>query len=78
MAVILCPFLAIGAVMKIFEPTNYPAGDLRNEMAFRLVFYGAFITFFTIGFALSLRWLLNDHRLARSIAIEQPTRHDST
>jgi hypothetical protein len=62
MAVILCPFLAIGAVMKIMEPTNYPVGDLRNEIAFRLVFYGAFIAFATVGFVLSLRWLLNDRR----------------
>jgi hypothetical protein len=58
MAVILCPFLAIGAVIKIMEPTNYPTGDLRNELAFRLAFYGAFIVFATAGFVLSLRWLL--------------------
>lgn len=62
MAVIICPFLTIGAVMKILEPTNYPVGDFRNEMPFRLLFYGAFIAVGTIGFLLSLRWLLNDRR----------------
>jgi cobalamin biosynthesis protein CobD/CbiB len=62
MAVIICPCLAIGAVIQILEPTIYPAGDFRNEMAFRLVFYGAFIALGTIGFVLSLRWLLNDRR----------------
>jgi hypothetical protein len=62
MGLIIGPFVAIVAALKIIEPMTYPAGDIRNEMAFRLIFYGAFIAVGTIGFLLSLRWLLNDRR----------------
>ena len=62
MALILCPFVLAVSILKIIEPMDYPVGDLRNEIIFRLVFYGFFVAVTTVGFVASLRWLLNDRR----------------
>ena len=63
MALIICPFIVILAVVKIAEPMDYPVGDLRDSIEFRLVFYGLFIVFALAGLVASARWLLADrHR----------------
>jgi hypothetical protein len=65
MALIICPFIILIAVLKILEPMDYPVGDARNSIVFRLVFYGAFIAFAVLGIIASARWLLADRRRAR-------------
>jgi len=36
MAILICPFMMAVAGLKIVEPYDYPAGDTRNDPAFRL------------------------------------------
>lgn len=62
MALIICPFIVILALVKIAEPMHYPVGDLRNSIEFRLVFYGVFIVFALAAMIASARWLLADRR----------------
>jgi hypothetical protein len=62
MAVILCPFGILISVLKITEPMNYPAGDIRNDLTFRLAFYGLGIAFFIVGMVASIRWLIRDRQ----------------
>jgi hypothetical protein len=62
MFLIVGPAIVILAVLKILEPMDYPAGDFRNDIAFRLIFYGFFITFAVVGTVASVRWLLADRR----------------
>ncbi len=62
MALIVCPFIVILALLKIAEPMGYPVGDLRNSIEFRLVFYGLFIVFALGAIIASARWLLSDRR----------------
>jgi hypothetical protein len=62
MALILLPFGILIFVLKITEPMNYPAGDLRNEMTFRIAFYGLGIVVFMIGMVASIRWLIRDRQ----------------
>jgi hypothetical protein len=64
-ALILCPFGIVIAILKILEPTYYPAGDIRNDMLFRLVFYGGAIAFLAVTIAVSVRWLIMDRRRPR-------------
>ncbi len=65
MALIICPIIVFVAVLKILEPMDYPVGDARNSIVFRLVFYGLFIGFAVLGMIASARWLLADRRRAR-------------
>jgi hypothetical protein len=62
MALIICPFIIFIAVLKILDPLDYPVGDVRNSIVFRLVVYGAFIAFAVLGIVASARWLLADRR----------------
>lgn len=62
MGLILCPFVAVVSVLKIVEPMDYPTGDFRNELMFRLVFYGVFIAVCVVGFVAAVRWLMADQR----------------
>ena len=65
MALIICPFIILIAVLKILQPMDYPVGDARNSIVFRLVFYGLFIAFAVLGIVASARWLLADRRRTR-------------
>ena len=65
MALIICPFGILIAVLKILEPMDYPAGDIRNSIEWRLVFYGAIIIVAALGIVASARWLLADRRRIR-------------
>lgn len=62
MALILCPFVILIAVLRILGPMDYPVGDARNSIEWRLVVYGAFIVFAALGIVASARWLLADRR----------------
>ena len=62
MFLIIGPIMMLVSVLKILEPMDYPAGDVRNAIAFRLVFYGLFIAFAVLGMVASLRWLRADRR----------------
>ena len=62
MALIICPFIVILALVKIAEPMDYPVGDLRNSIEFRLAFYGLFVVFALAAIIASARWLLSDRR----------------
>lgn len=52
------------ALLKILEPMTYPAGDLRNSLDFRLLFYGGFILFILALVVAAVRWLRSDRRPA--------------
>ena len=65
MALIICPFGILIAVLKILEPMDYPAGDIRNSIEWRLVFYGAIIVVAALGIVASARWLLADRQRTR-------------
>jgi len=62
MALILLPFAILIFVLKITERMNYPGGDLRNEMTFRIAFYGVGILVFILGMVASVRWLIRDRQ----------------
>jgi hypothetical protein len=62
MALLICPFIVLVAVLKLVEPMDYPVGDVRNSIAFRLVVYGFFIGLAVVGFIASVRWLIADRR----------------
>jgi hypothetical protein len=49
MGLIICPLVILIAVLKILEPMDYPVGDVRNSIEWRLVFYGAFIAVAALG-----------------------------
>lgn len=51
-------------LFKILEPMTYPAGDIRNSLDFRLLFYGAFIVFILTLMIAAVRWLRSDRRSA--------------
>ena len=65
MALMICPFIIVVAMLKILEPTDYPVGDVRNSIGFRFVRYGLFIAFNVLGIIVSVRWLLADRRRAK-------------
>jgi hypothetical protein len=53
-------FIAFVAVLKILEPMDYPVGDVRNSIEFRLVFYGAIVLFGLVVAIRGLRSLLEE------------------
>jgi hypothetical protein len=53
------------AILKILEPMDYPAGDIRNSIEFRLIFYGLWIAFDLILVVAAARWLGADRRKPR-------------
>ncbi len=57
LTLIASPIIAFLAVTRILEPMDYPAGDIRNSIVARLVFYGAIIVLALAGAAWSARWL---------------------
>lgn len=62
MALITCGFIVAIAVYKFLEPMDYPAGDMRNSIMFRLAVYGLALVFALVGIVSSARWLLADRR----------------
>lgn len=62
MALITCAFIIAIAVYKLLEPMDYPAGDMRNSILFRLGVYGLAMAFAIFGIVSSARWLLADRR----------------
>jgi hypothetical protein len=50
----ICAVMIFVAILKIVEPMDYPAGDLRNSIEFRVVLYGALII---LGSAFAIRGL---------------------
>ena len=62
MAVLTCAFIIAIAVYKLLEPMDYPAGDMRNSILFRLGVYGLAMVFSIFGLVSSARWLLADRR----------------
>jgi hypothetical protein len=62
MALITCGFIIAIAVYKFLEPLDYPAGDMRNSIPFRLAVYGLALVFALVGIVSSARWLLADRR----------------
>ena len=62
MGLILGPFVALIAALKIIAPMDYPVGDIRNSVEFRLLFYGLFIAFAVAVTVTSVRWLQANRR----------------
>ncbi len=60
-ALILCPWGIFILAMKIFEPMDYSAGDIRNSMVYRLSVYGLLIILLLAAMVYSIRWLLADN-----------------
>lgn len=65
MLLIIAPAAIVIAILKMLEPMNYPAGDLRNSIEFRLVFYGLWIAGMVVAFIAGVRWLRADSRKPR-------------
>jgi hypothetical protein len=62
MALFICPFVVLVAVLKLVEPVDYPVGDVRNSIVLRLIVYGFFIGLSIWGLIASVRWLIADRR----------------
>ena len=62
MALFIAPLGIFVTIVKILEPQQYPAGDVRNSMEFRLLFYGVAIILLIALLVGSLRWLIADRR----------------
>jgi ABC-type uncharacterized transport system YnjBCD permease subunit len=62
MLLIIAPFMALIAILKIVAPMDYSAGDIRNSIEFRLLFYGLFIAFAVGMMVAAARWLRADRR----------------
>jgi hypothetical protein len=62
LGLILSPFVAFVALLKVLAPMDYPVGDIRNSLEFRLFFYGLFVAFAAAFFIASVRWLRADRR----------------
>lgn len=62
MMLIISPFIDFVAILKILEPMDYPAGDVRNSIALRLAFYGLFIAFAIASFLVWVRSLCGSAR----------------
>lgn len=65
MLLLIAPLGIIVAILKILGPMDYPAGDIRNSIEFRLVFYGLWIVIDLIFIAVASRWLRADGRQRR-------------
>jgi ABC-type transport system involved in multi-copper enzyme maturation permease subunit len=61
-ALIFCPFIIVIAVLAYTGPVNHQVDDIRDNMAFRFVVYGLFLTLGVAGLIGSVRWLLADRR----------------
>jgi Ca2+/Na+ antiporter len=61
-ALIFCPLLIVMAVLAFIAPNHQLEGDIRDNLLFRLVFSGLFLTFAIAGLIHSVRWLLRDRR----------------
>jgi hypothetical protein len=59
---IFCPFIIVMAVLAVTGPTDHPIGDIRDNIVFRLAFYGLFVAGGVAGLISSVRWLLADRR----------------
>ena len=64
MLLVIGPIGIAVALFKILEPMTYPAGDWRNNLELRLLFYGAAIVFVLTLMSLAVRWLRSDRRSA--------------
>ena len=62
MALILCPFGIFILTLKILESMDYPAGDIRNSLVFRLSLYGLLILVLGAVIGMAARWPLADRR----------------
>lgn len=65
MMLLIAPALVVLAILKILEPMDYPSGDIRNSIEFRLVFYGLWIAVMVGAFIAGVRWLRADSRKPR-------------
>jgi hypothetical protein len=61
----VAPFGIFIAISKILEPMDYPAGDIRNSIEFRLAFYGLAIALAILLMVAAFRWLRADRRRPR-------------
>ena len=64
-ALVFCPFIIVMAVLAFTGPTDHPIGDIRDNIVFRLAFYGLFVAGGVAGLIGTVRWLLADRRDAR-------------
>jgi hypothetical protein len=62
MLLVIGPLVALVAVVKIVFPTDYPVGDIRNMVEFRVLFYGLFGAFGVAITVAAVRWLRADRR----------------
>jgi hypothetical protein len=56
------PLFFIGALLVIAAPADYPPGDIRGEVAYRVATAGLLVAFAVVTMAASARWLLRDRR----------------
>jgi hypothetical protein len=61
-AFILCPVFILMAVLSFMSPVDYPVGDIRGTIAFRLITSAVLVTVGVGGMVVSARWLLADRQ----------------
>jgi len=59
---VIGPVFIVGALLVIVAPTDYPPGDIRGEVAYRVATVGLLIAFAIVTMVTSARWLLRDRR----------------
>lgn len=62
MALFVCPFGIVVALLTAIQPGDYAPGDIRASVAYRVVFSGLIIVVMVIVLVTSVRWLLADRR----------------
>jgi len=60
MSLVVGPLVILTTVLWFFSLMDHPAGDLRDNIVFRLVSCGLMIGFVLTGLVVSVRWLLAD------------------
>jgi len=59
---VIGPLSIVGALFAIVAPTDYPPGDVRGEVAYRVATVGILIAFGIVTIVTSARWLMRDRR----------------
>ena len=62
MVFFVAPFGIFITILKILEPMDYPAGDIRNSIEWRVAFYGLAIVLLILLMVHASRWLRADRR----------------
>jgi hypothetical protein len=59
---VIGPLFIFGALLTIVAPIDYPPGDIRGEVVFRVATVALLMVFAIVTMVASARWLLRDRR----------------